>query len=125
MSVVYDAGALMAAERNDRRLWAEHPVRLEMGVIPITTAPVIAQTSRTSRQVQLWRLLHGCDVVAFTADQAHDVGALLARAGLSDIVDAHVALIAAVRQATVLTSDPDDFATRAEHLPRRFAIQIV
>ena len=30
--VVYDAGALIAAERNDRRFWAEHRVRLELGI---------------------------------------------------------------------------------------------
>lgn len=59
MSVLYDAGALIAAEGNDRRIWAEHRVRLEMGSVALTTAPVIAQTSRTPRQVQLRRFLRG------------------------------------------------------------------
>jgi len=36
------------------------------------------------------------------------LGLLLAKSGTSDVVDAHVALLARRLQATVLTSDPDD-----------------
>lgn len=43
--VVHGAGALVAAERSDRALWAGHRVRLEAGVIPIVPAPVLAQVS--------------------------------------------------------------------------------
>ena len=32
--VVYDTGVLIAADRSERRTWAEHRVRLEAGVIP-------------------------------------------------------------------------------------------
>lgn len=117
MSVVYDAGVLVAAERKDRRVWAEHRARLELGVVPVTTAPVIAQASRSTRQVQLRRLLRGCEVVAFTDQQAHDAGSLLARAGLTDVVDAHVILTAARRESIVLTSDTDDLRRLAAQLP--------
>jgi hypothetical protein len=37
VSAVYDAGALIAADRSARRLWVEHRARLELGVIPVTT----------------------------------------------------------------------------------------
>ena len=47
MSVVYDAGVLVAAERGDRKVWADHRVRLEIGALPVTTAPVIAQVTRS------------------------------------------------------------------------------
>lgn len=125
MSVVYDAGALIAAERNDRRIWADHRVRLEMGVVPLTTAPVVAQVSRSPRQVQLRRFLQGCEVAAFANEQAHEVGALLAKTGLSDVVDAHVALVAAARRASVLTSDSGDLATLSEQLPAPISIQTI
>ncbi len=36
------------------------------------------------------------------------MGLLLAKSGTSDVIDAHVALLARRLQATVLTSDPDD-----------------
>ncbi len=34
-SVVYDAGVLIAADRSKRRVWAEHRVRLEAGLVPL------------------------------------------------------------------------------------------
>lgn len=51
--IVYDAGALIAGERNNRALWADHRVRLEQGTIPVTPAAVVAQVSRSLRQAQL------------------------------------------------------------------------
>ena len=66
MSVVYDAGLLVAAERNDREVWADHRARLEVGVVPVTTALVVAHVSRSPRQVQLRRFLRGCDLGGFT-----------------------------------------------------------
>ncbi len=106
--VVYDAGALIAADRNARQVWADHRVRLEAGIIPVVPAPVVAQASRSPAQVQLRRLLRGCDVVALTEHAAHAAGHLLGQAGTSDIADAAVALAAADRHADVVTSDPDD-----------------
>jgi hypothetical protein len=117
MSVIYDAGVLVAAERNNRQIWADHRVRLELGVVPTTTAPVVAQVSRSNRQMQLRRLLRGCDVVAFASDQAHEVGSLLAMATTSDVADAHVIVTAASRTSTVLTSDPDHLRTLSDQLP--------
>jgi len=117
MSVVYDAGVFIAAERNDRDIWADHRARLELGLVPRTTAPVVAQVSRSPRQVQLRRLLRGCDIVPFRPEEAHDVGALLAKAGTADVVDAHVMVTAAQRFAVVLTSDLNDLLHLAGHLP--------
>lgn len=59
MSVLYDAGVLIAAERNDRTISADHRARLEAGTVPATTAPVVAQVSRTPQQVQLRVFLRG------------------------------------------------------------------
>jgi len=108
VSVVYDAAVLIAADRNDRATWAEHRVRLEHGLVPVTTAPVLSQVSRSARQVQLRRFLRGCRVAPFTADQAHEVGALLGTAGSADVVDGHLVAVAAEAAATVLTGDVDD-----------------
>ena len=115
MNAVYDAGVLIAAAADSRTTWAEHRARLELGVEPITTAPVVAQVSRSPRQVQLRRFLRGCDVVAFASDDARRVGALLAASGTSDVVDAQVALIASDTHADIWTSDPDDLHHLAQH----------
>ncbi len=104
-AAVYDAGALIAADRNYRRFWADHRVRLEGGVVPVVPAPVVAQVSRSPSQVQLRRLLRGCDVVPMTEQGAHEAGALLAKAGTADVIDAVVAMVTAAWHADVVTSD--------------------
>ena len=116
MSVVYDAGALIAAERGDRTVWADYEALLERALAPLTTAPVVAQVSRSGRQAQLRRFLAGCEVVPFKTEDAHAVGALLARTGTSDVVDGHLALVAQAIGATVLTSDPDDLGRLSAEL---------
>ena len=113
MNVVYDAGVLVAVDRNDRAMWAQHRIRLEVGLLPVVTAPVVAQVSRSGRQAQLRRFLRGCQIVPFQAGEAHTVGSLLAAAGMSDAVDAHVVVTGA--GGAIVTSDPDDIARLATH----------
>lgn len=106
--VVYDTGVLIAADRNERRVWAEHRVRLEAGVVPAVSAPVVAQASRSSAQVQLRRFLRGCEIVPFAELDAHRAGALLGKSRTSDVVDASVAVLAIQRDANVVSDDPKD-----------------
>lgn len=105
MSVVYDAGVLVAADRNHRAVWADHRIRLEIGAVPVTTAPVVAQVSRTPQQLQLRRFLRGCEIEPFLAEDADAVGRLLGDAGASDVVHAHVVLVAASLGTGVVTGD--------------------
>ncbi len=116
MTVAYDAGALIAADRNDREMWAYHRRLLEHGRRPVTTAPVVAQVSRNPSQVTLHRLLDACRIIGFDADDVRSVGALLARSNTSDVVDAHLVCIAERHHALVLTSDGDDIAQLADHV---------
>ena len=125
MTTVYDTGVLIAADRNDRGVWADHRDRLEAGLVPVTTAPVVAQVSRSPRQVQLRRFLRGCDVAAFERGQAHAVGILLGKSATTDVVDAHVAVTAARLGAVVITSDPDDIRSLAAHTRPRITIRTV
>lgn len=106
--VVYDAGPLIAAERNDRRFWAEHRVRLELGMLPCVPSPIVAQVSRSPRQAQLRRLLRGCEVVILDEAGAHRTGALLGKSRTTDISDAAVVSMAVARTADIVTSDPVD-----------------
>lgn len=106
--VVYDAAVLVAADGNRRSVWAEHRVRLEAGIVPVVPAPVVVQASRSPAQVQLRRLLRGCEVVSLTEQRAHSAGRLLGRAGSRDVVDAVVADTAAELRADVVTGDRAD-----------------
>ncbi|MEP7363058.1 MAG: PIN domain-containing protein [Acidobacteriota bacterium] len=107
-SVVYDAAVLVAADRNERRAWAEHKVRLELGIVPMVSAPVVAQVSRSPQQAQLRRFLTGCVVVPLDENGAHEAGRLLGKSGTTDVVDAVVVSIAVRKKAVILTSDEED-----------------
>lgn len=120
--VVYDAGALVAADRNERRMWAEHRVRLELGMIPAVSVCVVAQVSRSPNQAQLRRLLVGCEVVAFAEKDAHEAGRMLATAKTNDVVDAAVVGLAVRRQAAVVTGDAKDLSKLAASVPTRLEL---
>jgi predicted nucleic acid-binding protein len=107
-NVVYDAAVLVAADRNNRRAWAEHKARLEFGIVPSVPAPVVAQVSRSPQQAQLRRFLTGCVVVPLGESEAHEAGRLLGKARTVDVVDAVVVTVALRKKAMILTSDPDD-----------------
>lgn len=110
-AVVLDAGALVAFERNDRRvrrlieLAAEHDRHLQV------PAGVIGQVWRDgARQVRLARLVKSgmLDVRALDLDEARAAGVICGASGTADVVDASVAILARRHRATVVTSDPED-----------------
>jgi hypothetical protein len=107
-AVVYDAGVLIAADRSKRRVWAEHRVRLEAGLIPMVPASVLAQVSRSPKQAQMRRLLRGCEVVAFDEAAAHAAGSLLGKARTRDVVDASVVELSIRKVADIVSDDADD-----------------
>ncbi len=106
VGVTYDTGALVAAERNDRRMWALHAGFLAEEVVPIVPAPVLAEGWRGGpRQARLSQLLAGCDIEPMCENQARDVGVLSGRAAHDDIVDVTVVEGAIRRDDAVVTSN--------------------
>jgi hypothetical protein len=114
----YDTGVLIAAENNDRFVWALHRRLLEHGDASSVPSTVLAQAWRGGPQAQLSRLLAGCDLRPFTETHARECGRLLARTSTSDIVDASAVIVARERGQDVLTSDPDDLAPLSAALGR-------
>jgi hypothetical protein len=121
-TVVYDAAVLVAADRNERRAWAEHKVRLELGVVPLVPAPVIAQVSRSPKQAQLRRFLTGCAVIPLGESEAHEAGRLLGMTRTTDVVDAVVVTTALRQKATILTGDPGDIGRLVRASGRAVAV---
>ena len=85
MGITYDTGALIAADRAERRMWARHRALLALREVPTVPAPVVAQSWRGGRQALLARLLAGCDVEALDDGQARSVGSLAGRAAAAAI----------------------------------------
>ncbi len=124
--VVYDAGALIAAERNSRWMWALHKAALADHVVPVVPAPALAQVWRGgATQASLGRLLRGCDIAGFPSEDAKSVGVILAKAGTSDVVDAHVLLIALRREAVIVTSDPNDIGHLNDAMGAKLAVKTI
>src|SRR5258708_23194871 len=124
-TVVYDTAVLVAADRNERRAWAEHKARLELGVLPLVPAPVVAQVSRSSQQAQLRRFLTGCVVVPLGESEAHEAGRLLGMTRTADVVDAVVVTVALRNKAVILTSDMDDIERLVRASGREAAVVTV
>ncbi len=123
MSFTYDAGALVAADRNDRRMMALHYRILQRGWMPTVPGAVLSQAWRGGPQPGLSRLLAGCQIdAAWSEALARRIGAACATAGSTDVVDGLVVLTALDRADTVLTSDPGDLHAIAAATGRRLDI---
>lgn len=109
--VTLDAGALIALDRDDRRVVALLACAQETSARVTIPATALAQAVRNpARQARLARLVRqpATDVVALDRVDATGVGRLLAASGTADVVDAHVLLCARRTAQAVATSDPDD-----------------
>jgi hypothetical protein len=123
MGVTYDTGALVAAERNDRRMWALHAGFLAEEVVPVVPAPVLAEAWRGGpRQASLSRLLAMCAVEPMSEAQARHVGALAGTASHDDIVNVAVVEGAIRRRDGVVTSNEEHIRRIADAVGVRLRI---
>jgi hypothetical protein len=108
VKAVLDAGALVAVDRRDRTIGAQLRVLQQQGTPLRASTAVVGQVWRDGRkQANLARVLAGVGIEPLSKDDGKRIGELLAQAGSSDVVDAHVALMAAPADL-ILTSDPGD-----------------
>lgn len=104
----YDAGMLIALDRNDRHAWSFHREMRGRGARPSVPAPVLAQVWRGGPAPNLSRALKGCVIVDFASGDAKAVGELCASAATSDVVDAHVVYVARHGVGVLFSSDADE-----------------
>lgn len=109
MTLVLDAGALVAIERGDRTLIAMLRAEFDAGRVPLTHGGVIGQVWRggSGRQASLARALDGVDVRPIDDDLGRRAGVLLGRAARADVIDAALVLLAADGDE-IFTSDVSD-----------------
>jgi len=106
--MIIDASPLIVdGERVNSRLWAIIKRAVERGDELHTTHPVLAQVWRNPvRQANLARALRYFEVHAL--DESVAVGRKLADSETSDVVDAHLAVVAQQLGTFILTGDHDD-----------------
>lgn len=109
--ITFDAGGLIALDRNDRRVLALVARAAERGMRITIPATALSQAIRNpARQARLSRLIRqaGTDIIALNGPDATAVGLLLAQTITADIVDAHVVVCAQRAGQAVVTSDAAD-----------------
>ena len=117
--ITFDAGGLIALDRNDRRVLALIARSMELGIRITIPATALAQAIRNpARQARLSRLIRqaGTDLISLNGPDATAVGRLLARTATADVVDAHVVICAQRSGQAVVTSDPADLSQIAPEL---------
>src|SRR5215472_5336210 len=111
--VTFDAGGLIALDRDDRRVIVLLARARETGARVTVPATALAQAiRRPDRQARLARLIRqpATDVVSLDRVDATSTGRLLAASGTADIADAHVVICARRASQPVVTSDPGDLS---------------
>jgi len=117
--VTFDAGGLIASDRNDRRVLALVARAAERGMRITIPATALAQAIRNpARQARLSRLIRqaGTDLIALNGPDATAVGLLLARTATADVVDAHVVVCARRVGQVVVTGEAADLRRIAPDL---------
>ena len=121
--LTYDSGALIAAERDGRRMWLLHKRVLARGVRPVVPAAVIAEVYRPGPQANLTRLLAGCRVDLLDEAAAKAAGILLGKCSINPgAVDASVVEGALRRGDAVVTGNASHLRTLADAGGRKLEV---
>ena len=118
--VTFDAGALIAFERGDRRVLAIVARALQRRAKVVVPAGVVGQVWRDGRQqVRLARLLASpvLQVEPLDDRSARAAGQLCGIARTSDVIDASVVACARAHRHAVVTSDARDLRRLDPTLP--------
>jgi hypothetical protein len=111
MTLVLDAGALLALDRNDRAMWVRLKALLDARELAVTHGGVVGQVWRGGpRQARLATALAGIDVRPLNENLGRAAGELMGTTRTTDVVDAALVLLAADGDE-IVTLNRDDFAT--------------
>lgn len=108
--MILDAGFLISLDRGEDAARSFLAAAVRSRAPLHTTHPVVAQVWRDgARQARLAAFVQTLIVHSF--DDGASVGRLLALSGTSDVVDAHLVVLALRLGDDILTGDTDDLAT--------------
>jgi hypothetical protein len=111
VTLICDAGAFVALERNDRAMWRRLKAELQAARPPVSHGGVVAQVWRGGgRQALVARALAAVEIAGLDEVLGRRAGVLLGRAKTRDAVDAAVVALA-VDDDRIVTSDPRDIHT--------------
>jgi hypothetical protein len=123
MTLVLDAGALIALERHDRAMWRRLKAALVGHDVPVTHGGIVGQAwrGRGPQQALLATALSALDIHPLDERLGRGAGELLALARRRDVIDAALVLLARDGDH-IATSDPDDIEPLARASGRHVEI---
>ena len=115
MTLILDAGAFLALERNDRPMWRRLKEALSAGREPVSHGGIVGQVwhGKGPRQARLAAVLASVDVRPLDEALGRAAGELLAVAKRRDVIDAALIRLAS-DDDVIFTSDPDDLEWLAD-----------
>jgi hypothetical protein len=113
VTLVLDAGALIAVARSDREIVALLKAERRAGGVPVTHGGIVGQVWRNgARQARLAHLLAALEIVPLDDVLGRRAGILLARTRTDDVLDAAIVLLATDGDL-IVTSDVSHLSTLA------------
>jgi hypothetical protein len=124
--LAYGLGALHAAARGDRMMWALHRAALSNGIVPLIPAAAVAEGYRTeARSDRIGELLAGTEVEPFTDAAARRSGEIAARCDTSDLAAISVIELAERRNCAVVAQRQAVLRTAATLLGHELVLYAV
>ena len=114
--LVLDSNVLIDIDRGDREAWRRLKRFVELRGVPVVPTVALAQAWRGGANARLGQALALCTTVPLDEATARRAGALCARAGTRDVVDAAIVATASDHGGYVWSEDPD-LRALTTHLP--------
>ena len=124
--LAYGLGALHAAARGDRMMWALHRAALSNGIVPVIPAVAVAEGYRAeARNDRIGELLAGTEVEPYTGEVARRSGEIAARCDTSDLAAVAVVELAERRNCAVVAQRQAVLRTAATLLGHELVLYVV
>jgi hypothetical protein len=124
--LVYGVGALHAAARGDRMMWALHRAALSNGIVPVIPAVAVAEGYRTeARGDRIGELLDGTEIEPFSGEAARRSGELAARCDTTEMAVISVVEVAERRNCAVVAQRQAILRTAATLLGHELVLYAV
>ncbi|MDA8294750.1 MAG: hypothetical protein M0040_10420 [Actinomycetota bacterium] len=124
--MAFGTGALVAAARGDRRVWALHRAALAHGLVPVVPVHALAEAARAvGSATDFERFTVGTEVEVLDRERARVIGSLAEQAGTDSLAGVAVVELAARRLLAVVSDRPHRAAEVSSALGHELVLHLV
>jgi hypothetical protein len=124
--IAFGTGALVAAARGDRRVWALHRAALAHGLVPVVPAQVLVEAARTAgTSTAFEHFVSGTEVEVLDRERARTVASVAEQVGTDGLAGVAVVELAARRRLAVVSDRPHRAAEASAALGHDLVLHMV